>query len=303
VVKHLGAVSLIGFLIHLRLEFIEVGHGVLIESDGLPHDSGLSQWELLDGELIFIIIFLLGVIGVVLWSIKVSRSEVHPIGTVDSEFPSGSGIAAFLDSSNNEGVFTLAQLSLERKSSVLWQGRLDLFHHLLIHDSESTISEVGWQLEIVDQLVVLDVELNNNEESNVLVHLGVAKFLVADLSHGVDELTVAISFLGFLGHLLEEDVHVLNWVLFESVGLDNDLSFVFSGLHCLGEHVEVLGSDIHPLAVADLEGPSGSSITALLRSEEFEDVVAFGKLGGEVELGRFTSLPDVRQVFLDHLSV
>jgi len=138
-----------------------------------------------------------------------------------------------------------------------------------------------------------DEEFDDVEVTDVLLSLTRAKFLVADLSHRVDKF-LAESVLSTLSlDLLEEEVEFFHWVLGKFEGLDHDLGLVVHGHHWFSVVVKVLGSDIHPFARVDFESPSGSSITAFLRSEEFKDVIAFGEFSGEVELGGFTSLPDV----------
>jgi len=62
-------------------------------------------------------------------------------------------------------------------------------------------------------------------------------------------------------------------------------------------------TEVKPFASIDLEFPSGLTVAASLRTVKFQDVVSSVELDAEIELGGFTSLPDVFTMLLHDLSV
>jgi hypothetical protein len=96
-----------------------------------------------------------------------------------------------------------------------------LFHHLTIEHRDSSKTEVSWDLELVGGSVDIDWESYSVVESDVSVLLRSAEYSVGDLRHSLNVfLTVTLGWL--LSEGLLELVEVLNNVLFEADGLDED---------------------------------------------------------------------------------
>jgi hypothetical protein len=75
------------------------------------------------------------------------------------------------------------------------------------------------------------------------------------------------------------------------------------GLHTVSVVIEVLGSEVHPLTIFDLEFPRGHSIATELSSEDFKNVVTLAQADFEIELFRFSTIPDVLFLRNDNLAV
>jgi len=68
-------------------------------------------------------------------------------------------------------------------------------------------------------------------------------------------------------------------------------------------HIKVLGCEVHPFSIIDLELPRGHTIAAKIATHNLKDVVALTENNLEVELSIFSTAPDTLLLRFDHLII
>jgi hypothetical protein len=97
---------------------------------------------------------------------------------------------------------------------------LVLLDHLAINEGDSSMTEVSWRFERVGSAVLSTWEGHSVVVSDV-AFASAAEFLVADLFHGLN-LLFTVASLGLEFNLLLDHIKVLDGVLVELEGLDED---------------------------------------------------------------------------------
>jgi hypothetical protein len=150
------------------------------------------------------------------------------------ECPGSLTVAASLGTVEFEDVVT----SVEGDAEIEFIGFTSLpdvfavfLHDLAVHHGDSSTAKVSWCLEGIGGTVLADWERDLVIVANIFVDT-LAQGSVAHLEHVLDY-SLTVSFSRWFGHLLLEFFDVVNRVLFEGNGLDEDNRISWLSCHCL----------------------------------------------------------------------
>jgi len=134
-------------------------------------------------------------------AVQVGSSELLPLAVVNLELPRGLTIAAAFRSVDLKDMHTTVELGVEIEDLGFTTGPdiLGVFlHDCTVHHGHSTLTEVGWSLEVVMSTVVAHWEGDLKHETDVLVDT-VADHFVRDLDQVVNVL-LTVALVRFSGH-------------------------------------------------------------------------------------------------------